>query len=490
MVANSRSHLSITAWVTAAALAVAVFVAYLLTHRGPTLAFAILILPALGWLVFERAAGTMVGVALILTVPYWETLGIAHTNMLRVASVIAAAGILARRHRTQMNIVDATVAAFFAAVALGWLLQYDHPRVGLLVVGQLTPLGFYFGARALPIARRPTLMRAALAAGSVGALTVLYELVHGSPVFIDPASYYWNASAQTIFRPGGIFGGPPGAATVLAFVIFFGLGVLPGLRGRGRKLAISGVCVCSIALISTFTRANLIGVAIGLIVYLWAIRSPLLRPAPVTFFVLVAAVGAAILLPLLGQSSVFQQGIVRPGTFAQRESYWTAALPISTSSVHNLVFGLGTGTLEVPSVARGDPIPAAEAATPQVYRISLHNEYVSTLFEQGLIGLSALILLLVAVLFTLVRHARATRDPISAGVAASVVALAVDMAANTALLHGPTMSMLMLAAGLAAGLAGSHCRLSAARSCQDPRYNERALAVSSSMAANERGSLG
>jgi O-antigen ligase len=292
---------------------------------------------------------------------------------------------------------------------------------------------------------------------------VLYEYVHGSPVFVDPTQYLWNPTAQTIFRPGGVFGSPPGASTVLSFVIFFGLASLTTLKGKSKALGCVCLIVCAAALVSTFTRATLIGTTVGVIVFLWLMRSPLLRPTRVLWAGAAVAVVILFALPALDSNTTFQQGVLRSGlaqsTLTQRESYWQLALPIATASAHNLVFGIGTSTLETPIISARAQVPFTMAVTPQVYSNSLHSEYITTLVEQGLIGLGLLVVFLGSAVVRAGRAARETGDPVFAAAAASIISLGLIMSAGTSLLHSPTFAMTMVATGIAANAgAVSHSR--------------------------------
>ena len=92
---------------------------------------------------------------------------------------------------------------------------------------------------------------------------------------------------------------------------------------------------------------------------------------------------------------------------------------------HNFIVGVGTGLLETPAISPDAPLPYVVAATPQVFENSLHNQYVTTLVEQGVVGLAALGFLIAAVFVPVARAARATRDVHYAALAASVVGMAI-----------------------------------------------------------------
>jgi O-antigen ligase len=435
--------------ILASAAAFALALAFLLVHRGPAAALALVLLPPIAYLLAKSYGGLALGIVMVLILPYWLDLGSAQSSVLRIASAAAAVTLLSARG-FRPTVIDFALVIFVGVTVFDWLLQYDQPHVGRIVAIELTPIGFYLGARAITRDRLMFLMSVVLFAGTIGALTVLYEFAHGYSVFINPARYVWNATGTSIFRPGGIFGSPPGASTVLCFVLLFGLAYATVVRGWRKLLVVGCVGVCTLALIVTFTRAGIIAAGVGVLVFLLLMRSRLLRPLRVAWFAVAVAGILVLLLPGLERSTNFQQAILRPGNLPARESYWKLALPLATSTPHNLVLGLGTGVLEAPGTFSSVAVPAEVAANPQLTENSLHSQYVTTLTEQGALGVAALISLLLAALIPCVRAARNTGEAPFAALAASIVALAITMTVDTAVLHGPSFAMFLVAVGLAA----------------------------------------
>jgi O-antigen ligase len=381
-----------------------------------------------------------------------------------LASVAAASTLLVNR-RVRLHKVDLALAAFVLIIVAEWLLQYHQPHSGRAITIQLTPIGFYLGARALPEARRQLALRTALYAGTIGALTVIYEYSRGHVIFKDPLTYHWNAKVQYIFRPGGIWGSPPTAAVVLTFLILFGLACLATERGRRRAISAACVSVCAVALLLTFTRAGFIAAAAGALVFLCLIRSPLLRPLRLAWAAAAVGLFLAVIVPTFEHSRVYQAGILRSGTLATREGFWSAALPVATANAHNLLFGVGTGALVLPKSGASGSLPALIAAAPALWDNSLHSEYVTTLVEQGLLGLAALAVFLALCIVPVARAAWVRRDPVAAAIATSILGLAIVGSVDTVLLDTPSFAMLMFTSGLGVSL------LSAPRSSpalQDP----------------------
>lgn len=427
----------------------AVFLGYAVATGRVRYALVLLIASPASWLVSRRRGGLLAGVALILVVPSWLAVGSAQLAVLRVAPLFAATALLTARD-FRPNRIDAAVAILLLA-AVGSVVIQGMPGTGKVLLNEMIALGFYVGARVVPAAAARKVMTAAHLAGALGALTVIYEWHAGHSIFVDANAYYWNATESTIFRPGGIFGSPPGAATVLAITALLGLPALrsaASARERG-VLAVSSL-VTVIACVLTLTRASLIGLAVGLAVYLWLSRSSLITPTRMVIGVLVASLVVVVGLPLIQSTGTFQQAVARPGNLGTRESIWQLALPIVFDSPSHLAFGVGAENTVVPG--QGGPASAALGSSPSLISEGTHNQYVLALLEQGLVGLGAVVLWLGAMILAGTRTAlRVHGDPTVAALTATVVAMAIIFAANNALLHPPSFAVLALAGGLLAG---------------------------------------
>jgi O-antigen ligase len=365
--------------------------------------------------------------------------------MFRVAAICALVTALCAR-RVRVTAVDGAVFAIILITVLGWLLQDDQAQVGKIVLNELAPLAFYFAARTLTIDQGKRIMSVVVVAGTAGAMTVIYEFSARHALFLDPASYSWNPTSTTIFRPGGFFGSPPGAATVLAMTILCGV---PIGRVWSRKWrALHKVCLATMAgaCVLTFTRASLIGLGVGLLAYLWLMRSSLITPARLLAALVTLFVVVVVALPQIENTRVFQQGISRSGTLAAREGYWRLALPVITADSHNALFGIGS---ERTVVARlGGSIPATLATAPVLVEHGTHNQYVLTALEQGLVGLLALVIWIAATIVVGMRTVLRARDRLSAALVGAMIAFAVTMLADNALLHPPSFAMAALVSGL------------------------------------------
>jgi O-antigen ligase len=429
-------------------LAVAVLLAYMLAHAGPALVFgAVLALPA-AWLVVAHPRSALyLGVAGILTIPYWYTVGVQQAAVFRLACLVVLVACAVARPR-RLVLSDWLLLAIVAGTVVSWLVQDAQPGVGKILLNELLPVAFYIAARTVDPDHQLRVLAVVAIAGALGGLTVIYEWHVGHLIFQNPSDYSWNASDTTIFRAGGIFGSPPGASTVLAVTALCGVPLFRAAH-RWRRLAWT-LCIAVSVLASfvTFTRASLIGLALGLVVYLWLVRSRLLSPLLLLTLAIVTTFFVVFAIPKVSQSASFQQSFIRPGNLVVRTSYWQLALPIVGSSPSRVLFGLGAETAEVARL--NGVVPGGLASAPVLILHGTHNQYVLVLLEQGAVGLTLLVAWLVAAIAHGARAARRTVSPTAAALTGAVVAIAAIMLANNALLHPPSFALLALAAGLLA----------------------------------------
>jgi O-antigen ligase len=485
--AGSGSSVRWREWATLTLVSVVALAGtYESTRRGAAVLLVLALLPPLIWLLTKSYGGLIAGLALLLVVPYWYTLGFHQMSVVRAAALCGVACLIVNR-RFRPHLIDAAVLAFVAVVVLNWLLLDNHPHVGRIVTTELTPIGLYFGARAIPKARIAAVMVFSVLAGTIGALTVLYEAAIGQVVFVDPTKYgTWAGGAGLLFRPAGIFGSPPGAATSMCVIILFGLSCLTIVSGRLKTIVLACLGVCLLALVVTFTRTGLVACAVGVLVFLTLWRPRVLWHPRALWTLSVAGIAVFVVLPTLHGSSTYQQGVLRGGTLATREGFWQQALPITTASPKNLILGVGTGVLEAPLVTNQFQIPSAVAISPVITSISLQNEYVTTMFEQGLVGLATLLFFLFAGSTAAVRTARRYRDGVHAGLAGAIAAIMVVMITGTVLLEPVEFALLLIALGFVANLRGEQCPGLAQRVERRPERHE----VATSSTSPNGGTLG
>src|ERR1700749_1940240 len=76
----------------AAGVVLALALALALVHRPLFAALVVLAVPT-AWLVTRSYGGVVLGIGLLLTLPYWQTLGTPQATVLRLASLAAAANL-------------------------------------------------------------------------------------------------------------------------------------------------------------------------------------------------------------------------------------------------------------------------------------------------------------------------------------------------------------------------------------------------------------
>lgn len=437
--------------------------AWLVTHGHATRALALGAAIPIGLLVIGRPQrALLLAIALIVLVPYWLTVGAAQASIGRLAPLLAlgamALGASEARLRVKAVRADLAVAAVCGIAFASWAVEAEpRSQTSLrLVVNFVLPLAFYAAGRRFGRTGWEKLIWALLAAATLASLSVYYELlVAHRPVFIDQASYYWNARLGRVFRPGGVFGSPPAAGAVLSMCALAGLAVVSRSSGMRRRLAWTCVCLCGGAVIVTFTRASMFGLAAGLVFWGASLRSAH-RARLVWSGVTVMLLFSLFVLPRIEQAAWFQNGVLRQGTLAARQSYWAEAWPIITNSPQHLLFGHGVNSLLVTKGALQAEPQSDLLATPTLYTVGPHNQYFRTLLDEGLLGLVALLAWLGGALYRSVRARRSAENlrGVTVACGAATLSFAVIALAGDALRDPPTAAVVALLTGILVSCAG------------------------------------
>jgi O-antigen ligase len=437
-------------------------VAWMIAHGHMGAAIGIALLLPVGAFVLRRPEnGLLLGVGMILVLPYWATMGASQASVARTAALLSLAGlsvvaIRPARARVRLTYVDAAVACFAAAACLSWIAGSHTPNSLQATFNAILPLSFYAAARLFGRAAAVSMVWVLVVAGTLASFTVFYELiVTHRPLFIDQDSYLWNAGARLIFRPGGVFGSPPAAATVLSMTTLCGLSLLSRSSGFSRRIVWMCLGLGTAGVVVTFTRAGIIGLGLGAAVYL-----ALLRPASFGRVAFVAATAAftlvLVVLPRVENTNWFQQGVLRHGDLAVRQTYWTQAWPLITNSPTHLAVGHGINSLLVGRPGTPGQPQSDLAGVPFLLAIGPHNQYVRTLLEEGLVGL---ILLLGWLVGSLARARGAIRctapvnRPLLAAFAAATASFMVVELAGDAMRNPPSVALVALLTGMIATIA-------------------------------------
>jgi O-antigen ligase len=407
--------------------------------------------------------GLLAGTVLVLVVPSSVALGSPQAGVVRVAVLLSSAGFFVLAvgsdfSTPRLAVPDLFVAGLVAAAWVSWAVRPHAPNAAQATLAAVLPAGFYLTGRWFGGIAWTRLATVILMAGTAGSLTVLYEFfIAHRPLFESQSSYFWNATGQAIFRPGGVFGSPPAAATTLAMTTLIGASLLPIVRGLARRGVWACLAVSLAALVVTFTRAGIIAVALGFVLYLVLLRPPGLDRLVFVGIVLLTVVGLFV-LPSVTRTSWYQKGVIRPGSLAVRQSYWSAAWPVIVNSPQHFVVGHGINSLyrDPTSPDRLLDPQSDISAVPTLSTLSPHSQYVRTLVEEGVVGLLLLVGWLVG---SAARAGRAawgaasTRRAALAACAAATTSFLIASYAGDTLRDTSSFALVALATGAAVTLA-------------------------------------
>jgi putative inorganic carbon (hco3(-)) transporter len=177
-------------------------------------------------------------------------------------------------------------------------------------------------------------------------------------------------------------------ARYLAFMIVFGVAILPYLTRRARVAMAAALAISSVFLVLTLTRGAIIGAVVGLVVVAVVQRS---RAMLVGFAVV--ALLSAVFVPALA-SRFAEVGSTRAvggpptgNTLAWRIGYWSKVLPLANA---NPVTGIGLNMTQYNTDDAKQP----------------HNDVIRAYVETGALGLITYVAMLVALVRTGTRALR------------------------------------------------------------------------------------
>jgi O-antigen ligase len=386
-----------------AAVAISILVGYLVA--GPSLrgvplspvlvAAGIAVIP-LGLVVLKHpGASFLAAVALVIVVPHKAP------HVWLVPPLLIGLGVLVERLGWRPTNADLWFAGWFGWLLVRWLA---HPglQVGAKEFAQMAlALGFYLFARmAVTPSRMSSTLWWVLGAGTVGAATVLVELMLGHVIgaFNDPAQYQWSGGGGELYRPGGVFGGSPAAAIALAMIL------LSTLSLARRRPWLVRVChsVILLAIVVTWARAGWIGLAGGAVVC--ALLLPYRRKAWAMYLLAALVLAGFLAYGSMQNSQAYQSGVVRPGSTTARLTLLRQAWPLATDSYRHAIFGRGFRAFMHPEFGAHDRATLGNGFL--LNRGGPHNDYMRTILEEGLVGLVLLLGFLLIPVRLGVRRAR------------------------------------------------------------------------------------
>ena len=442
-------RLALPPWAVAAGGTLIAAIAGVLSVKySPSFVLTPFLLLGGAYLLLSRPALALpIAAAILVAVPYWMTIRFDQLSVPRAAIAVSCVALVALpKPRLRLVVVDLVVLGLALDIVISWYFQQSNGVPRSQLIDELSPLLLYPIARAAGTASRARVVSwMMLSAGAIGSLTVLYEYFVAHHRIFNFAGKSWAAEPGVyIFRPGGVFGSPPGAAVILSMCIIAALPLLGG-RGWPARLAQLGVAICVAGEAVTFTRAGWLGLALGCAVYLLGSNGFGRGTLRIAAAVLAIGVVAAVVYPQAKHSETFQLGIQRKETFQDRNNEWRQSLPIAYDSASHLIIGRGIGVISF-----GTNLDPALAST-QLPTRSAHNDYLRTLVEQGLLGVLLFIGLYASVVARALTHARfqppGTRRLASA-FAGVALCFAVGGTANDVFLFTPAVALMALAAGL------------------------------------------
>jgi hypothetical protein len=441
-----------TAFEVGLALFAGLVIGYAVARRGTgsalTLAFLI---PAIALLTRRASNAVALAAGAVAVVPYWWTVQSPQLSIPRAALLLAGFGILiGAGTRPRIRLPDLAAVALAVVFIASFDKTLGVPR-GILIE-TLVGIAFYGIGRltGTPATTRLILWSLAVA-GAIGGLSVMYEFfVTKAPLVTDSSRYGWQQDATYIYRPGGLYGSPPGAVVVLAMTTICALPLIGRERSWRRLLALALIAIGVVAIVLTFTRAGWVGFGAGALLYAMLSADAIRRRAKVLLAVALAiAAGAILVLPSVSGSDLYQKGVNRGGTLQAREGYWQLAIPLIGDTPEHLVIGRGFNALA--SGQGGGLVDSGLMASPQLSISGTHNQYVRTLVEHGVLGFALMLAWLLGACAIAARQARRVQGEarrVSAALAAAVLSFMIASLAGDTFGDAQGLALVAVLAGL------------------------------------------
>ena len=259
-----------------------------------------------------------------------------------------------------------------------WIVYLDYVAVGVLVVNLITTRKKFMGLI-------DTIM-----------ILSLFISFYGIYGFFTKQNGLYDTNIASLYRIGSVFAAPPTLAFFLSMIIPLAFYRTITLQGKTRIIGIFYTLVFLVALGLTFTRGALISVPLSIIVMIFFLPSRKLKIGMLSGITVIAV--AVVLLALFTDLPIFSRFLNGDITTLNGRTYlWTALLDhfdptqllgqgLNASDVllTNLQVGVGRGVI---------------GTAP-------HNIFIGTLYDHGIIGVTLLSLVLIAIPVTLLRRMR------------------------------------------------------------------------------------
>jgi len=343
---------------------------------------------------------------LLILIPPWYTMKdfgipIVQLDVFRAASlfftIVLFTGICTRRYvnlsMDRMGFVFLLLSVYSFISCIGfWDEVIMRTVYNLLYV----PLLFYFCVKLIPLNRQHINIMEIMfiTAGVVLAFVMLYEsLILKEPLFVSPdlVQYPWLENEFNVFRAGGMTGSAPQAGLILGIIFFLACGRYVKSRGTLKIPYLTACTVILLAIFITYTRATWFAVLGGSLLYSYFTN----RRKFILYLIVLLIAGAAVfLVPPDISDDLLAKGITRPGTLISRFAFWQEAFDIYTSSLKNMIFGIGyLGSREI-DITR----------SLLLEEVGTHCYYLTILLETGIIGLFLFLLIIFISIRTMRRN--------------------------------------------------------------------------------------
>ncbi|CCH78158.1 membrane hypothetical protein [Nostocoides japonicum T1-X7] len=313
--------------------------------------------------------------------------GLDISTLVGVAFILAAVLWLAAQHRRDGRLVASPVRTawlMFLGACLLSVLGSEVPLVSLMGILRVLAVAMMFIVLEQLVRTRADVRRLLLA------VFVSLVVLLAYTVFAELLGHNESNLRSLYTRLAGPFSQSTTFARYLAFVIVFGIAVMPHLAKRWRWMVGAAVALSGVFMLLTLTRGALVATVLGLLGV-----AILQRRWKVIASLVVAGLLALILVPGLGSrlDAVTQQRAVgaapNGNSLEWRFQYWSQALPLAN---RNPVNGIG--------------VDMTQYKTPEAKQP--HNDYIKAYVETGLLGLATYLLLLGQLITLGVRAVRRT----------------------------------------------------------------------------------
>jgi O-antigen ligase len=337
--------------------------------------------------------------------------------------IVLVHGIRARRLVSALRDPVTVLGAAFALVAIvSAFVNGVSPLIALLgIIATLDALAVYYMARMLPFERRSI----SLAIAALVGVATLASVLGIMQALLTPQILWFQAFAGRFGEGGrvtGFMGNPNMLAALIGFTIPFPLFATRELHGRARWIAIAALFVLALGLMLTFSRgawvAVLVGIVVGAVLIDWRVLR--IMAAAVVVAYLVAAFMPRNILVQPDQLPPYAQGTAEepPDIFDSIGNRFDAVTSNKDLRVRFVVEGLpilldhpwlGVGPGQYGgAIAKVFDSPVYEEYGTSLYGFrTVHNFWLHTLGEVGILGTALFLTLVVGLVIRLVHHARA-----------------------------------------------------------------------------------